>query len=342
MVPNKKFIINILVSIFIALLIYGFIKLISPFIISIFFSIIFSIIYYPFYRKLIEKRIKETIASFITVILMVFTVILPFSVFFWLLFKEAKSIYPQLISYIDSNPFVFKLNLPQFIPLSSIDIKEIILANLDEIRKAITKSGIEIIRNIFLFFVNFFVMLVSMFFILKDGKRIILWLIDIIPFENRYIERILTQFALTTNAIIKGVILTAFVQGVVAIIGLYIINIPSPILFGAFVMIAALIPFVGTSIVTIPIAIYYYLNGDIYSGTFMLIWGMFVVGLVDNIVRPIFIGKNARIPIALVFLGIIGGIRTYGPPGIFIGPIFVSIIITILEIYKEDIKRKQV
>jgi len=339
---SKKFILNILVSIFILLLIYGFIRLISPFVISIFFSIIFSVIYYPLYKKLVDKKIKDSVASLITIFLMFITIVLPFSVFFWLLFKEAKNIYPELISYINNNPFVFKLNLPDFIPLSYIDIKEIVLTNLDEIRKVITRSGLEIIKNIFFFFVNFFVMFVSMFFMLKDGKKIISWIVEIIPFENKYVEGILNQFSITTNAIIRGIILTAFVQGIVAIIGLYIIGVPSPILIGAFVMMAALIPFVGTSVVTLPVAFYYYLKGDLYSGIFMFIWGVFVVGLVDNIVRPVFIGKNAKLPVALVFLGIIGGLRTYGPMGLFIGPIFVSIIITILEIYKEDIKNKQI
>jgi len=339
---SKKFILNILVSIFILFLIYGFIRLISPFVISIFFSIIFSVIYYPLYKKLIDKKIKDSVASLITIFLMFITIVLPFSVFFWLLFKEAKNIYPELISYINNNPFVFKLNLPDFIPLSYIDIKEIVLTNLDEIRKVITRSGLEIIKNIFFFFVNFFVMFVSMFFMLKDGKKIISWVVEIIPFENKYVEGILNQFSITTNAIIRGIILTAFVQGIVAIIGLYIIGVPSPILIGAFVMMAALIPFVGTSVVTLPVAFYYYLKGDLYSGIFMFIWGVFVVGLVDNIVRPVFIGKNAKLPVALVFLGIIGGLRTYGPMGLFIGPIFVSIIITILEIYKEDIKNKQI
>jgi len=339
---SKKFILNILVSIFILFLIYGFIRLISPFVISIFFSIIFSVIYYPLYKKLVDKKIKDSVASLITIFLMFITIVLPFSVFFWLLFKEAKNIYPELISYINNNPFVFKLNLPDFIPLSYIDIKEIVLTNLDEIRKVITRSGLEIIKNIFFFFVNFFVMFVSMFFMLKDGKKIISWVVEIIPFENKYVEGILNQFSITTNAIIRGIILTAFVQGIVAIIGLYIIGVPSPILIGAFVMMAALIPFVGTSVVTLPVAFYYYLKGDLYSGIFMFIWGVFVVGLVDNIVRPVFIGKNAKLPVALVFLGIIGGLRTYGPMGLFIGPIFVSIIITILEIYKEDIKNKQI
>jgi len=300
------------------------------------------VIYYPLYKKLVDKKIKDSVASLITIFLMFITIVLPFSVFFWLLFKEAKNIYPELISYINNNPFVFKLNLPDFIPLSYIDIKEIVLTNLDEIRKVITRSGLEIIKNIFFFFVNFFVMFVSMFFMLKDGKKIISWVVEIIPFENKYVEGILNQFSITTNAIIRGIILTAFVQGIVAIIGLYIIGVPSPILIGAFVMMAALIPFVGTSVVTLPVAFYYYLKGDLYSGIFMFIWGVFVVGLVDNIVRPVFIGKNAKLPVALVFLGIIGGLRTYGPMGLFIGPIFVSIIITILEIYKEDIKNKQI
>jgi len=337
---NKKFIINILVSILIIFIIYGFIKLISPFIFAIFLSIIFSVVYYPIYKKLIEKKIKESISSFITVMLVLFTIVLPFFIFFWLLFKEAKIIYPEMISYIEKGNLSLNLKLPDFVPFSSIDFKEIILTNLDEIRTSIVKSGINIIKNIFFFFVNFFVMLISMFFMLKDGKKIIGWIVEIMPFENKYVEGILNQFSITTNAIIRGILLTAFVQGIIAIIGFYLVGFISPIILGFFTMLSALIPFVGTSTVTIPIAIYYYLKGDISSSIFLFMWGIFVVGLVDNIVRPIFIGKNANIPIALVFLGIIGGIRVYGPIGIFIGPIFVSILITVLEIYKSDIKNK--
>ena len=337
---NKKFILNIIVSIFILFIIYGFIKLVSPFIISIFIATIFSVVYYPVYKKLKRKKINETFASFLTVLLVFFTIVLPFSLFFWLLFKEAKIIYPQVVSYIDDGFFSFNIKLPDFIPISSIDLKEIILTNLNEIRSSITKVGIGIIKNIFFFFVNFFIMLISMFFMLKDGENIIKWFVDIIPFENRYIEGILNQFSLTTNAIVRGIILTAFIQGIVAMIGFYLVSFPSPVILGFFTMLSAMIPFLGTSVVTVPVVVYYYLREDILSSIFLLIWGVFIVSLIDNFLRPIFIGRNANIPVALVFLGIVGGLRTYGPIGLFIGPIFVSMLITVLEIYKEGIKKK--
>ncbi|MCX7648004.1 MAG: AI-2E family transporter [Elusimicrobiales bacterium] len=334
---NRRFILNVIVSILILIIIYGFIKLISPFILAIFLGIIFSVVYYPVYSFFINKKINENISAFLSVIFMFVTIVVPFLLFGWLLFKEAKMIYPQTIDYLNNNIYKMKLNIPSFIPFSSLDIKEILVTNLEEFQRAILKSGGGIIKNIFFFFVNFFVMLISMFFLFKDGKKLLNWLIELVPLENKYIERILMQFSVTTNSIIKGVLLTAFVQGIVAALGYYIAGLNSPIMLGFLVIFSALIPFLGTSMVTIPVAIYCYLTKDFTTTIFIFIWGMFVVGLIDNFVRPIFIGKNAKLPIALVFLGIIGGLKTYGPIGIFLGPIFVSVIITLLEIYKEKI-----
>ncbi len=337
---NRKFILNLVVAILVLVLIYGFIRLISPFIFAIFLTVIFSIIYYPFYEFLLKKNINKNIVSFLSVIAIFLTIVIPFVFFGWMLFKEAKLVYPQTISYL-INLKEINIPLPSFIPLSSSELKEIIITNMEEIQKTILKSGFNVLKNVFFFFVNMFVMFFTMFFIFKDGKNLLSWLIDIIPLENRYIERILNQFSLTVNSIIKGVIFTAFIQGVVASIGYYIFGLKSPFLLGFMVMFSALVPFIGTSLITIPVAIYSYFTMDFYLFLFIALWGVLVVGMVDNFVRPFLIGRSARLPIALIFLGIIGGIKTYGPVGIFIGPIFVSIIITLLEIYKEKISIKK-
>ncbi|MEF3281034.1 MAG: AI-2E family transporter [Elusimicrobiota bacterium] len=338
-VLNKRFIVNIIVAIFFLFIIYGFIKLISPFVISIFLAIIFSVIYYPIYDFLISRKINKNIASVMTLLLMLFTFVLPLIIFGWLLFKEARVIYPEMAEYIN-NISNFKLNIHGFIPISNIDLKEIIVSNFENIHKAIMKTGLSIIKNIFMFFVNFFVMIILMFFSFKDGKYLLKWIIEIIPFDSGYIERILSRFSQTTNAIMRGVLLTAFIQGIVASIGYYIAGLSSPVLLGFFVIFSALIPFVGTATITIPITIYVYFNYDLTMTIFVLIWGVFVVGLIDNIIRPLLIGKDAQLPISLVFLGLVAGIKSYGPVGLFLGPIFVSIIITILKIYKENIQSK--
>lgn len=335
---NKRFVVNFIVASFFLLLLYGFLKLISPFVISIFFAVIFSIIYYPSFSFL-EKKFNRNISSFLTILFMFLTFIVPSSFFGWLLFKEARNIYPQLIDYLNSHDFSsINFKLPDFI-ISRFDIKEIIISNIENIQNIIVKFGISILRNIFMFFINFIVMMICVFFLLRDGKRLLNWVVDILPFDNTHIEYACSSFSRTTKSIVIGVILTAFIQGIVATVGYYVIGITSPVLFGFFVFFSALVPFVGTSLVTFPLTIYYYLKGDMLIAIFVFLWGFFVVGLIDNLIRPIFIGKNAKLPISLVFLGLIAGIKTYGPPGLFIGPIFVSVIITVFEIYKSNIRK---
>ncbi|MBP7795715.1 MAG: AI-2E family transporter [Elusimicrobiales bacterium] len=332
---NKRFIINIIFAVFTLLFLYGFVKLIIPFLSAFFLSIIFAIVFYPVYEFFLKKKINNTISAFLAIFCFLFTIVIPSIIFGWLLINEVKDIYPQTISYLNQNMPRIKVNLPEFIPLSSFDLDNIIISNIGTIQQVILKYAGNVIKNIFFFFVNFFVMILSMFFFFKDGKNLLKWLMDIIPLNKNYLEKISFQFSSTTNAIIRGVVLTAFIQGIIASIGFYIAGISSPLLLGFFVILSAFVPFIGTTLVTIPVAVFAFFKST-GSGVFLLVWGVLIVGVVDNLIRPIFIGKGAKLPLGLVFLGILGGIKAYGPIGIFVGPIFVSIIITILEMYKEN------
>ncbi len=333
---NRKFVVNLVISIFFIFIIYAFIKLISPFIISLFLSLVFTVVFYPVYIFFKKKiSFNDNIAAFMSVLCLFFIFVIPLLIFGWLLFKEARLIYPSLVEYYSSFNFN-KIKIPDFLPFSAHDIKEIIIANIDELRGTIIKSGGVFVKNIFFFFVNLFVMFISMFFFFRDGKKILSYLIEIIPFSNQSIERILNQFENSVNSIIRGIVITAFIQGVIAMLGFYISGLSSPVLLGAMVMFSALIPFLGTATVTIPIIIYCYFTKPFPIAIFLLFWNIFIVGLVDNLIRPILIGNYSKLPIGLVFLGIVGGIKSFGPVGIFIGPIFIALFITILDIYMRE------
>ncbi|MCX7641347.1 MAG: AI-2E family transporter [Elusimicrobiales bacterium] len=334
---SKRFVINIVISVFVILFIYSFIKLISPFLISLFLSVTFTVVFYPIYIFFKKLKFSQTIASFLSMLAVLIIFVVPLFLFGWLLFKEAKLIYPSIVDHYN-NIDLSRIKIPHFIPISISDIREIVTSNIDQIQKSILRSGGSVVKNIFFFFVNLSIMFVSMFFFFRDGKKILSYLIDIVPFSNESIERVLRQFEISVNSIIRGIILTAFIQGIVAMFGFYIAGLSSPALLGLFVMISALIPFIGTATVTIPVIIYCYFTKPIAIFLFVFIWCFFVVGLIDNFIRPIFIGNFSKMPIGLVFLGIIGGVKSFGPAGLFIGPIFIAIFITVIDIYLKDKK----
>lgn len=328
---SRKFILNIIVSVVILFLIYGFIVFVSPFLLSIFLSIVFTVVFYPIYKLYRKLKINDSIASFLSTISVLFIFIVPILSFGWLLFKEARHIYPAIVEHYN-NMDLSKVKLPGFVPFSVYDIKEILTVNINEIQKQIVKIGGSVIKNIFLLFVNLSVMFISMFFFFRDGEKILDYFINIIPVSNENIEKILKRFEVSVNSVFRGIILTAFIQGLVAMFGFYIAGLSSPALLGLFVMISALIPFLGTSLVTIPIILYCYFTKTMGVTIFIIIWGFFVVGLVDNFIRPILIGNFAKMPIGLVFLGIVSGVKTFGPVGFIIGPIFIAVFMTIIEI----------
>lgn len=337
---NKTHIFNIFFVLAFIIILYHFIKIISPFFTAIFLALTFSILYYPL-NIYLRKYFSNNISSAVSTISIFLTLILPLVLFGWLLFKETRNIYPKTISYLNENSNInLTIKFPDFLPINELDLKDIALKNISEIQDKILKSGSKILKNIFFIIVDIFVMLITLFFIFRDGDKFLKWLIEILPMNNEHIYKILNQFYLTIIAIVKGMVLTAIIQGITAGLGYYIAGCPSPVLFGMLTTISAAIPFLGTSTIWIPLGIFMFIFNNHFSGIFIILWGALVVGLIDNILRPILIGRHAKLPIFALFIGIFGGLRVYGPIGLFIGPILVSMAITFIEIYKENLKIK--
>lgn len=319
-------------------LLYQLLRILSPFISAIIVAGTLALIFYPVHLWLKKKlNGNNNAASVISTGGALLTVVLPVLVFGWLLFKESKEIYPktsQWLAGISQNGL--NLALPPWLKdVWNIDAGDIILGNLKDLQENIAKSGGRILRNIFFFLVSFMVMIVTLFVFFRDGEQFLHWLIDTIPMDREHKYRIAGQLYITTLAVVRGILLTAVIQGVTAMLGYAIAGLPAPVLLGCITSFAALVPFVGTSVVWIPLSLISMLYKGFYTGLFVLLWGLLVVGLLDNILRPVLIGKKAKLPIFLLFLGIFGGLKVYGPIGIFLGPLLISCVIVFLQIYRE-------
>jgi len=206
-----------------------------------------------------------------------------------------------------------------------------------------TSSGIlfslpSLLLNIFFYF---FVV----FFAFRDGERIFIDTVELIPIKDEYKASIVIQLMGTLKAVIYGSILTAVIQGALGALGFYIFGLKTPILWGLAMALFTFIPFIGTAIVWFPASLYLLYDGlwntatpFSLKGVFFFIYCFIFVASIDNILKPKLIGDKAKIHPLLIFLGVFGGLMTLGLIGVFVGPILVGILISFIEIYRKEKK----
>jgi len=318
-------------------LLYQLLKILSPFLGAILVAGTLALTFYPVHLWIKGRITNNNLASALSTGSVLLTVVLPLLIFGWLLLKESKELYPRTNQWLYN---ISQSNLDFQFPESlrnvwNLDAGDIVLGGIKNLQENIMRSAGTILKNIFLFLVSFMVVIATLFVFFRDGERLLHWFIDIIPMDQEHKYRIASQLYITTIAVVRGFLLTAAVQGLTAIIGYAIAGVPAPILFGVLTSFAALIPVVGTSLIWLPLGIFFVFGKSPSTGVFILLWGALVIGLIDNILRPILIGQKAKLPIFLLFLGIFGGLRVYGPIGIFMGPLLISCLLVFLQIYKE-------
>ncbi|OGR41836.1 MAG: hypothetical protein A2X35_11025 [Elusimicrobia bacterium GWA2_61_42] len=319
-------------------LLYQLLHILSPFTGAILVSATFALIFFPVNVWLRKKFIpNRTITAAISTLTALLTLALPMLIFGWLLLTESRELYPRTNQWLTTiSQREFDLQLPERIKnYIDLDVGAVMTGNIKILQEKITRSGAGLLKNIFLFIVNFGVMIFALFMLFRDGERFLTWLIDILPMDQEYKHRVAHQLYTTTMAVVRGLLLTAMIQGFIGTFGYWLAGVKSPALFGMLTAFAALIPFVGTSLVWLPLSVgMYFLEGP-RTGLFLLVWGAVAVGLTDNFLRPILIGKGAKLPVFLLFLGIFGGLQVYGPIGILLGPLLIACVIVFLQIYRE-------
>ncbi|MGH7317186.1 MAG: AI-2E family transporter, partial [Candidatus Rokuibacteriota bacterium] len=158
----------------------------------------------------------------------------------------------------------------------------------------------------------------------------------LIPLTPGRREQLVETIAAVTRAVVFGSLLTALAQGVLVGLGFALVGLPSPVVFGAVAAVASLIPYVGTSLVWVPAAVVLFTQGRWVAALFLAAWSLAVVSSADNVVRPLFISGRAQISTLPVFLGLIGGLSTFGPIGLVVGPVLVALTLALLRFAAES------
>src|SRR6185503_7572459 len=199
-------------------------------------------------------------------------------------------------------------------------------------------SFLSLISNVASFFISIFLLLFTVYYLLRDGHKIKRVIMDISPIASEQEDILFTKVVRAINGVVKGAFLMALLQGVIATIGFTIFKLPNPLLWGTFTVLAALVPNVGTSLALIPAVIYLFITGHSGSAIGLMIWGATAVGLIDNLVSPKFIGSQVKLHPVLVLFSVVGGLQLFGFLGFLIGPILMAVFVALIEMYRTDFK----
>lgn len=185
------------------------------------------------------------------------------------------------------------------------------------------------------------IFLMMLFFLLRDGGRLRAELKRISPLSDEQEEQLFDHLGRTVKGVLQAMALVPLAQGVLAVLGFWIFGVPSALLWGVMVVLAALVPILGSPLGWVPACVYLFVTGATWQGVGMLLYGIFVISTIDNIVKPLLLQEAAQIHPLLGFLSILGGVIAFGPLGFLVGPVILSLVLSAIRIYRLDILRSR-
>lgn len=319
----------------------AFIWILSPFYGAMLWGTVLTIMFAPVQRRLLRPlRQRRTLAALATVLVILVLVILPLTLLGGLLVQEVLGLYQQLQSGelnfarflqrgLDALP-AWVGNLLDRAGLGSLGaLQERLSSSMTRIVQFVAAQALNIGQNTVQFLVSLVIMLYLLFFLLRDGESLLERLKVAIPLRPEQQETLVTRFASVVRATVKGSIVVAVVQGVLGSLILWPLGVHAPVLWGALIAVLSLLPAVGPPVIWVPIAIYFLLTGSTWQGIVLALYGALVIGSVDNILRPILVGKETSMPDWVVLLSTLGGIAVVGLNGFVVGPAIAAMFIAV-------------
>jgi len=333
-------------------LLYGAFLILSPFLKALTWAAVLAVLFYPAYDWLLKLfKGKATLASLTIIVVIALVVILPGIQIVGFLTEEVVELVKSVGALAHGEGVEAWKQSPWIQPLLrlwsmlgvelaelkfEIDWKKLVIQGAQVSSGAVLSQVTGAAQNLFLFVANVFLVLLTLFFFLRDGAAFCYRLRRLLPMDPEHQERLFANITNAVTAVVHGCFVVAMIQGVLAGLAYWALGVPYAVVWGVATGFFALLPVGGSTIVTIPTAIYLFLQGDIVRGVLLVIWALGVVGTVDNVLKPIFIGSRLKLPILLLFFGILGGLAVFGALGLILGPVLLALLAALLDLYREE------
>ena len=239
-------------------------------------------------------------------------------------------------------PFLHRIEtvLSRFVDPSSVDLEGWAASLLKNLASVVAQRSTGFLGDVLGFLTTILITLVMLAIFLIKGENLVVFARAYMPLSEEDKNVVIEDLFMTTRAIFYGVMMTAAIQATCGGVGWAIAGLSSAVVAGVAMFFCALLPIGGAALVWLPGAIWLIVQGHPYRGTFLLVWGIVCVSSLDNILRPIFISGRTKVPMLPVLLGILGGVAAFGMTGLFVGPLVVTLFLTLLQVIRRDFFRQ--
>jgi predicted PurR-regulated permease PerM len=326
----------------------AFAWVLQPFYGAILWAIVVSVLFAPVYRRLLARMgDRRSLAAAVTLLIVIAIVILPLTMVATSLIQEATG----LVTKIQSGEYNFGNYLQQILDalpawatglIERFNLTDF-SALREQLKEGLLKGGqilapqaLTIGMNTFEFVIRSGIMLYLLFFLLRDGRALAERIKEAIPLHTHQKSALFARFADVVRATVKGGIVVAIVQGALGGVAFWFLGIHAALLWAVLMAFLSLVPAVGAALVWLPVAIYFLATGAIWQGIGLILYGVLVIGLVDNVLRPMLVGKETKLPDYVVLISTLGGIEVFGLNGFVIGPLIAAMFMVSWEIFSKS------
>ena len=315
--------------------------MLRPFIGVLAWAVVLVIVFYPVHRRLASRVGRRSLGALLSCILVVLIAVIPLTLITLALAEELAKVLPNLPSQLSQlmNPQTSVIGrVAEWVqrrfgvdPLSS---QQFIVEQLERSGQFMLGFSVSLVGNIAGGIVKAFFVVFTMYYLFRDGDKIVDKLPEAFPLKREQSEEIIARTQEVVSASVYGVVSIAALQGLLGGIAFWILGIPSPLLWAVLMAFVCMIPMLGSFLVWAPLAIYLGLNGYWARAITLAIWGGLVISMVDNFLRPKLIQNQTRLHELFVFFSVLGGISVFGLLGIVLGPVVLAITLGLLQTFR--------
>jgi predicted PurR-regulated permease PerM len=353
---KKEQLFNLIFLAVVILAFYLLYRMFAPYLVTLAWAAILTIIFYPLFKRLNTAFKQHRGAAAITMtIIVAVAIILPSGFLLNLIAKEVVDIYNYSEAFIREGKHIAffeglkKVSLFQKIwevldrnfDMSQVNLNTLLLENLRKLSVYVAGQASKFIKGLSTSIFKFFLMTVALFFLFRDGERFMEKIKALIPFSPRERENIMKRIVDMIYATIYGGIVVALVQGGLGGLGFLVVGLPAPLFWGTVMAFLSFFPIIGAFLVWIPAAVILFAQGAYLKAVILFVWGMTLVSLSDNFIRPILISGRTRVHTLLLFFGILGGLKVFGFLGFIAGPLIITICLAMVDIYTSAAETKK-
>jgi len=335
-------------KVFLALVVVAtlaFAWLIWTFFDAVLWAIVMAIMFAPVQRWLLSRSPdKPNSVAAATLLMIIAIVIVPMMIIGTLLIQEASAVYDGVQAGDISFAHYFAQVMNALPDWANQQIRSLGLNDIETVRQKISNGlaasfetlagqALSIGQRAFSFFITLGVMLYLTFFLLRDGNKLSALVVDAVPLQSEQRRALADKFIAVVRATIKGNIIVAIVQGGLGGLIFWGLGIGGALLWAVSMAFLSLIPAVGTGLVWVPVAIYLFATGALAKGVILVFCGVFVIGMVDNVLRPVLVGRDTRMPDYMVLISTLGGLQLFGLSGFVVGPVIAALFLAVWEIF---------